>query len=116
MAPPVIAMCIYRVRADREDDFLELLRTHWPTLRDLGLAGKEASTVLRGEEEGGPFYVELLPWRDDEAPGEAHKYPEVVSLWGPIEELCEARGGRPAVEFPHVERVDLHAPSESDLN
>jgi hypothetical protein len=111
-----MAMCIYRVRADSEPQFLELLRRHWPTLRDLGLATKEASTILRGEEEGGPFYVELLPWRDDEAPGEAHKYAEVVALWGPIEDLCESRGGRPPIEFPHVKRIDLHAPSPAEWN
>ncbi|MEP6654874.1 MAG: hypothetical protein ABJA82_16035 [Myxococcales bacterium] len=116
MSQPVIAMCIYRVRSGREDAFLQLLRQHWPTLRDLGLASEEESTILRGEEEGGSFFVELLPWRDDSAPGEAHKYPQVVSLWGPIEDLCEPRGGRPAVEFPHVQRVNLHAPRELTLH
>jgi hypothetical protein len=113
---PVYAMCIYRVRADHEDDFVALLRQHWPLLRDLGLAARESSVILRGEEDGGPFYIELLPWLNEEAPGTAHKYPEVMALWGPMEDLCEERAGRPAIEFPRVERVDLHAPPSSELN
>jgi hypothetical protein len=31
----------------------------------------------------------------------AHQHPEVLALWEPMEQMCEARGGHPATEFPH---------------
>ena len=35
-----IAICTYRVKKGKEDEFLGLLRRHWPALRDGGLVHK----------------------------------------------------------------------------
>ena len=42
-----IAICTYRVKKGKENEFLGLLRGHWPALRDVGLAEDTPSTVYR---------------------------------------------------------------------
>lgn len=109
MTVPIISMCIYRVQGEQEKAFREILQRHWPTLRELGLADDAAPLTFRGvDPEGKPFYVEFFTWRDQESVDRAHQLPEVLALWEPMEKLCEKRRGQPAVEFPHVERVQIH--------
>jgi hypothetical protein len=51
--------------------------------------------------------VELLTWKNAEAPNTAHELPEVMAVWEPMGMLCEKRDGRPPMEFPHVERIQI---------
>jgi hypothetical protein len=44
---------------------------------------------------------------DTEGPNMAHELPEVMSVWESMGKLCEARDGRPPMEFPHVERIQI---------
>lgn len=100
-------LCTYRVAPGREADFVALLERHWPALHELGLTTGEPSVVYRGtDEKGGTFFVELFTW----APGavaRAHEHPDVLAIWEPMGQLTEPRGGRPGMEFPHVERVAM---------
>jgi hypothetical protein len=96
----------YRVRADREDAFRDLLDRHHPTLVRLGLATAEPPTIYRGlEKEGAPIYFEIFTWADPGAPGVAHEHPEVLALWEPMGEMVEDRETGPRFHFPHVERI-----------
>lgn len=63
---------------------------------------------MRGTEQdnGQPIYFEIFDWQDG-AVGRAHEHAEVMAIWGPMEALCEARGGKPNMEFPHVGRIHL---------
>lgn len=101
------AICTYRIKDGQEQKFEDILKLHWPTLRKLGLVTEDRSQVYRGKEAGRAFYVEILDWVDAEAPNEAEKSPEVIKVWEQMGALVEAHGGRPAMEFPHVERLDL---------
>lgn len=106
MASSLISMCVYRVRAGAEREFEELLRKHWPTLHELELVTDTPSTVYRGtNDDGSPFFVEFIEWRDAAMPGTAHALPEVAAIWEAMGPLCEARSGKPAMEFPTVEHV-----------
>jgi hypothetical protein len=51
-------ICTYRVRADAEDQFRELLGRHWSLLRELGFVTEERSVVLRDVDE--TTYVEIF--------------------------------------------------------
>ena len=103
---PSTVLCTYRVKADCEQEFRALQREHWPTLRRLGLATDDEPLVYRGEDERERlFYVEVFTWSSPEAVEKAHTHPEVMAIWEPLDALCEARDGRPNMEFPHVERV-----------
>lgn len=103
-----IAICTYRVIPGKEEDFLGLLRRHWPTLHQLGLTTDEPAQVFRGQDEDNKtYFVEILNWLDPEAPNTAHQLPEVMAIWEPMGKLVESRQGRPAMEFPHLERIVL---------
>ncbi|MHC4934387.1 MAG: hypothetical protein ACYTGV_19615, partial [Planctomycetota bacterium] len=90
-------ICTYRIQAGKEEAFLELLKIHWPTLQRLGLATDEAARVFRGRDaDEKTFFVELFEWKGDRSAHAAHEHPEVQKIWGPMAELTEERGGRPA--------------------
>jgi hypothetical protein len=102
------SLCLYRVKPGAEDAFRVLLARHWPTLRDVGLGADTPSLLYQGTEDGGgPLFVELLHWKDAKGPEIAHEVAEVLAIWEPMGALCEERGGRPAMEFPVVEKLDL---------
>jgi hypothetical protein len=105
---PVTVICQYRVRPGTEDAFLGLLRRHWPTLSKLGVVTDEPARTYRGaDEKGRPVYYEIFAWRSDAAFERAHSHPEVLGIWEPMDALCEAREGRPNMEFPHVRPLAL---------
>ena len=104
METPEIVLCTYRVVPGEEAAFEALLAKHWPTLRAQGLVTERRPQAYRG---AGPTYHELFEWKDGRAPEVAHQSPEVMAIWEPMGALCEARDGRPAMEFPHVEPVAL---------
>ena len=99
-------MCVYQVKTGSEAAFKTLLEKHWPTLSRLELVTDQRSVVYRGRnDDGTPFFVEFIEWRDQTAPDTAHQLADVAAVWEAMGPLCEARGGKPAMEFPPVERV-----------
>lgn len=104
---PETVIAIYRVRADREKEFMALVRRHYPTLSRLGLVTADKPVVYRGEEDGGPILFEIFTWKDGKAPDTAHELPEVMQIWEAMGAMVEERDGRPKFEFPHVSRIDL---------
>ena len=93
------------MRAAGEQAFLELLRRHWTTLRELGFVTAEESLVFRSIDE--PLtYVEIFTWVEGGF-DQAHEHPDVLAIWEPMEPLLEDRDGLPRWDFPHYERVSL---------
>ena len=106
MSNPVTCMCVYQVRRGAESEFSELLAAHWPTLHRLELVTDDKPSMYQGKnDDDSPFFVEILTWRDEEAPNSAHELAEVMAIWEPMGKLCEDRDGRPAMEFPTVEQI-----------
>src|SRR5260370_28296403 len=102
-----VVVCTYRVKIGREQDFIALLERHWPTLRKLGLVREQPRMALQGyDTDTTPCFVEIFAWKDRGFEG-AHKHPEVLELVQPMEQMCEARDGRPATEFPHYSVLAL---------
>ena len=99
-------ICHYRVAPGNEAEFETLLANHWPTLQRLGLVEDTPSISYKGTEQdnGQPIYFEIFDWRDG-AVDRAHEHPEVMAIWEPMDQLCESRGSKPNMEFPHVDRV-----------
>jgi len=103
-AKSVVVVCSYRVRRGMEPEFRKLLRKHWTLLDRLQLVAEAPRLVLRSLGAKSCEMVEIFAWK----PGGfeiAHKSPEVLALWEPMEQMCESRDGRPATEFPHFEIV-----------
>jgi hypothetical protein len=102
-----VVVCTYRVKIGREQDFIALLERHWPTLRKLGLVHEQPRMALEGRDtDKTPCFVEIFAWKD-RGFEVAHEHPEVLALWEPMEQMCEARDGRPATEFPHYSVLAL---------
>lgn len=98
-------ICTYRVRAEREAEFLALLRRHWQTLHDLGFVTDDRSRVYRSIDAP-PTYVEVFTWVEAGF-DQAHEHPNVLAIWEPMEPLLEDRDGRPRWEFPHYRPLEL---------
>ena len=78
-------------------------------MKENGLSDIPPVTYRGTEREGGaPFFVELFTWRDEASMKRAHEMPEVLEQWEPMGQLCEERNGQPAMDFPTVERLELH--------
>ena len=103
--PNQTVICTYRVRADAEEAFLDLLRRHWLTLHELGFVTDETSVVYR-EVAAQPTYVEIFTWAEGGFE-QAHEHPAVLAIWEPMDPLLEERGGQPKWDFPHFEQVTL---------
>lgn len=100
-------ICTYRVKADAEQQFVELLSRHWSTLHELGFVTGEESRVFRSVESP-PTYVEIFTWVEGGF-GQAHEHPDVLSLWDGMGILLEDRDGQPKWDFPHYRPVTLGA-------
>jgi quinol monooxygenase YgiN len=101
---PVPMLCTYRPRKGREAAFLRLLERHWPALRRAGLAAPVRPTVHRSvDRKGRTVFVETFSWADGEAAEAAHRSPEVMAVWGPMEALAAE------MEFLDLEPVRLGA-------
>jgi hypothetical protein len=89
----------HRVREGKEAAYARVLAREWSTLRRLGLVLERPHVVLSGVDESGrPIFVELLTWKDHDAPDNVP--PEVEQIWNEMETLVERRLGHRGIEFP----------------
>jgi hypothetical protein len=108
MSAPETVVCLYRVAPGNEGAFTAVLARHWPTLHSLGLVTAARPVHYRGKEsDGRPLFVEIFTWKDAASVEIAHEHPAVMAVWEPMGKLTESRGGRPAMEFPHVQPLQL---------
>ena len=107
MSDPITTIPHYRVKPGCEDEFLAIIDSHWPALRELGLVTDREPQVFVGSEQDveGTYVVEVFEWADADASKRAHRHPAVSKIWESMGPLCESRGGRPSFEFPNFRRV-----------
>lgn len=105
---PEIVLCMFRVRGGSEEALRKLCRDHDATLRRLDLVTGMPAVCYRGaDDRERPFVVKIFEWKSAAALDAARRHPDVQIIWEAMEPLCEARDGRPSMEFPHVERIPL---------
>ena len=106
---PLINICRYKVKPGKEAEMEKLLAAHWPALRAAGLVTDDKPRIYRGLPSSKPDerhgaereYVEIMVWRDRDAPGVAHQLPGVMAVWEPMGAICES------MDFPSFELLDL---------
>lgn len=100
---PQDVLCIYRVKAGKEAGFKKLLKKHGPALKSAGLASDMAPKIWKAESgrKPGIIYVEQMQWKDESSSNAAHQMPEVMAVWEPMGDHCDA------MEFLHVKPADL---------
>jgi quinol monooxygenase YgiN len=102
---PLTVAATYRMPKAAERKFRALLKAHWPTLRKLKLAGPAKPLILRSEEKGRVTFIEIFDWASAAAIDTAHRTPAVAAVWDNMGGLCRPLGAKPAMEFPHFDRV-----------
>lgn len=107
MSQPQTVICTFRVKPDCLVAFRVLLDRHWPVLRTLELVTDFEEQVFIDPADDGPTIVSIFEWANDEAVAQAHHHPDVAEIWEAMEPLCEARDGRPSMEFPHFQPLPL---------
>lgn len=105
--PPETVHVTYHVQQGKLDEFLGVLKEHYPACRKDGLVLESPHLILSGKEDGGkPAVVEILTWRDEDAPDSVkEKHPDVAAIWNRLNALVEKRAGKPGIEIDAVEIV-----------
>lgn len=106
---PQTVICRYKVKAGKEEEMIQLLEKHWPTLHAAGLTTNDKPVIYRSIPSGNPdrdhdaqgTFIEIFSWKNGRSAGIAHETPEVMAVWEPMGAICEE------MEFPHVERLDI---------
>jgi uncharacterized protein YciI len=75
----------YHVKSGKLVEFLAALREHHPACLKLGLVLEQPHLILSGKEdgeEGKPVVIEILTWKDSDAPDSVpHHHPEIKAIW-----------------------------------
>jgi len=101
---PVTVMCTYRPLPRKEEELFELVVKHWPVLKEAGLVTKDPAVVYRATDKvtGAVYFVEIFSWKDARASDIAHRTPEVLAIWEPMEEILE---GGPSPQLAVIEPI-----------
>ena len=97
-------MATFQVKAGMVDRLSLLLDKHFATITRLGFGSGPKPVRILQDQPTGPVVYEIFDWVDG-AIAKAAENLEVKALWGEIDACCEARGGKPALDFPHVKRL-----------
>ncbi|MEZ5167974.1 MAG: hypothetical protein R2695_16360 [Acidimicrobiales bacterium] len=101
-------ICTFRVKPGAMPAFRELLDRHWPVLHRLELVTDTTEQIYVDADDRAPTVVSIFEWASTEAVSHAHHHPEVAEIWEAMEPHCEAREGRPSMEFPHFQPSPLN--------
>ncbi len=103
-----LVIAVYRPKKGKSKALLELVRTHVPTLRELGLVTARAPIVGKA---GDGSIVEIFEWTSPEAIDRAHHDKTVQRLWKRFNAVSEyvaldalAESSHP---FPALEPIDM---------
>jgi hypothetical protein len=81
-----IVIVAYKPKAGKQAELTELLITHVPRLKALGLVTER--TPIIAQSAAGDF-IEVFEWASQEAIETAHNHPEVQQMWGEFAAVCE---------------------------
>lgn len=102
-----IVICAFRPRKGKENELLEVIRDHMPTLRSQNLVTDRKPIVGRAADG---TIIEVFEWKSQAAVDEAHRNPVVRKLWDRFEACSQYISLRDVAEttspFPHFEAVD----------
>jgi hypothetical protein len=102
-AMPETVMVTYHAKAGSEAALANAIARQWATANRLKLVLETPHTLVRGDEQGKTYFVEIFTWRDAKIPDAP---PETIqSIWAEMNQLVESRGSRPGIDFATVSAV-----------
>ena len=106
-APTETVHVTYHVKPGKLDEFLTALKEHHPACLKLGLVLEQPHLILSGMEDGKPVVIEILTWKDSDAPDSVPgHHPEIKAIWDRLNALVEKRDGKRGIE---IEEMDIVA-------
>lgn len=105
--PPETVHVTYHVQPGKLDEFLGVLKQHYPACRKIGLVLAEPHLILSGKEDGGkPVVIEILRWKDSDAPDSVPGHqPGIKKIWDKLNLLVEKRGDKPGIDIDEMDIV-----------
>jgi len=105
--PPETVHVTYHVQPGKIEEFLSVLKQHHPACRKRGLVLAEPHLILSGkEDEGKPVVIEILRWKDSDAPDSVPKHHrEIKKIWDGLNALVEKRGEKPGIDIVEMDIV-----------
>lgn len=104
----IFAIAVYRPINDREEELLNVLKDHLPTLRGQGLVTDRPAHIMRAADGA---IVEVFEWKSGAAISDAHRNPAVLKLWERFSEVATFAALRDLDEshepFANFEPVEL---------
>jgi hypothetical protein len=97
---PETVMLRFQVKPGGEEELAKVIARHWKTARELKLVRDAPHVTLRGTEDGKTYFVDIFTWRDAGIPDAAP--PAILAIWGEMNKLVEARGGKPGIQIAEV--------------
>jgi hypothetical protein len=103
-AQPETVMVTLHAKPGGEAELDRVIARHWAAARQLHLVREAPHLTIRGLEDGSKaYFIDIFTWRDASIPDAAPA--EIQKIWGDMNRLVEARGGRPGLEFTAVSVV-----------
>jgi quinol monooxygenase YgiN len=103
----VTYVAVFKPHAGQEQELLDLIRHHVPTLRREGLATDHPVLLLKAADGS---YVEIASWKSEEHSRAAHSNPVVMEMWNAFAKCCDFRALRDLAEtqrmFSHFQRIE----------
>jgi hypothetical protein len=98
---PETVLTICHVQAGKEKAFEDVLARTWAIYQREHLVEAQPHLLVQGtEQDGKPFFAEVFTWVSHRAPD--HAPAPVQAVWKEMQALCEARQGRPGIDFSEV--------------
>jgi len=96
-------MVTYHAKSGSEAALANAIARQWAAANRLKLVLETPHTLVRGDEQGKIYFVEIFTWRDATIPDA----PPVViqNIWAEMNRLVESRGGRPGIDYAAVSEV-----------
>ena len=82
----IIVISSYRPKPGKYSELLEVIRTHVPILRELGMA-TDRDVVMMKSKSG--TIIEVFEWESQEAIKRAHEHARVHKMWKEFEACCD---------------------------
>ncbi len=87
---PIFNVVIYRAKPGKEQQLLDLVKSHWPALSKTGLCTDTPARVYRSQDgDGKVAFVECFEWKDAKSIDVAHQTPEIMAVWEPMTGVLE---------------------------
>jgi hypothetical protein len=100
---PETVMVTYHAKAGSEAALANAIAKQWTAANRLKLVLENTHTLVRGDEQGKTYFVEIFTWRDANIPDAPPA--AIQNIWAEMSQLVESRGARPGIDFAAVSVV-----------